>query len=224
MLGRMIGMNRRGESETGPVESELVARMRLGEQQAFDQFFATYAPRLARFAARRSLLDETALEDVVLATMTNAMRSLRHFRGQSSLFTWLCQICRNQLTDLHRREARHSVVVSLEKPGTAESRDAIARLSAASNPQEECEQDSTRAAVRRVVCRLSSSHARVLELRFGDDLSVSDIARRLGLSVSAAESRLLRARQAFHKAWNEGLAVTSGPGRESRTGVSCPRR
>ena len=39
-------------------------------------------------------------------TMINAMRGLGPFRGGSSLFTWLCQICRNQLADARRKAAR----------------------------------------------------------------------------------------------------------------------
>ena len=80
-------------------EQDLIHRMRRGEQRAFDLFFEAYAARLVAFAARRSALDAAALEDVVQMTMINAMRGLAGFRGGSSLFTWLCQICRNHLAD-----------------------------------------------------------------------------------------------------------------------------
>ncbi len=87
-------------------EQELINRMRRGEQRAFDHFSMPYAARLGAFAARRSALDAAALEDVVQMTMINAMRSLGTFRGGSALFTWLCQICRNQLADARRKAAR----------------------------------------------------------------------------------------------------------------------
>jgi DNA-directed RNA polymerase specialized sigma24 family protein len=54
------------------------------------------------------------------------------------------------------------------------------------------------------VNRLPSSYSRILELRFGDDLTVPEIARILELSESAAESRLSRARQAFRESWDSG--------------------
>ena len=84
-------------------ETELVRRMLRGEQRAFDEFFDAYAARLGAFAARRSSLDAAALEDVVQVTMINAIRGLATFRGGSTLFTWLCQICRNQLADARRK-------------------------------------------------------------------------------------------------------------------------
>ena len=96
-------------------EQDLVQRMRRGEQRAFDQFFDAYAARLGAFAARRSALDAAAIEDVVQMTMINAMRGLGTFRGGSSLFTWLCQICRNQLADIRRKVARQPQMQSLEQ-------------------------------------------------------------------------------------------------------------
>src|SRR3954469_11487758 len=95
-------------------EHDLVTRMRRGEQQAFDQFFDAYAERLGSFAARRSALDPAAIEDIVQMTMINAMRSLASFRAESSLFTWLSQICRNLLADARRKQARQPALQSLE--------------------------------------------------------------------------------------------------------------
>jgi DNA-directed RNA polymerase specialized sigma24 family protein len=65
-----------------------------------------------------------------------------------------------------------------------------------------------------VINRLPASYARLLELRFGDDLTVLEIAGILQLSESAAESRLVRARLAFRDAWT--ASGGDGAGSESR--------
>ena len=70
-----------------------------------------------------------------------------------------------------------------------------------------CADDSTRSAVRRAVNKLPATYARILELRFGDDLTVPEIAKVLQLSESAAESRLSRARQAFRESWSGRRAI-----------------
>jgi RNA polymerase sigma-70 factor (ECF subfamily) len=179
--------------------------MRRGEQRAFDEFFDTYAERLAAFAARRSSLDAAALEDVVQLTMINAIRGLAGFRGGAALFTWLCQICRNQLADVARRAARQPRVQSLDE--LTETRTAnVVELTDFRDPLDECADDSSRQAVRRVVNSLPANYARILELRYGDDLTVPEIARVLRLSEDAAESRLSRARQAFREAWRGNAA------------------
>jgi RNA polymerase sigma-70 factor (ECF subfamily) len=186
-------------------EQDLIDRMRRGEQQAFDQFFDAFASRLAAFAARRCSLDAAALEDVVQVTMINAMRGLGSFRGGSTLFTWLCQICRNHLADVRRKADRQPKVQSLQQleekaPGT------VVELTDFRDPLDEVAEDSTRSAVRRAVNQLPATYARILELRFGDDLTVPEIAKILQLSESATESRLSRARQAFREGWS-GEAV-----------------
>jgi RNA polymerase sigma-70 factor, ECF subfamily len=59
--------------------------------------------------------------------------------------------------------------------------------------------------VRRVINKLPARYARVLELRFGDELTVPEISRTLQMTEDAAESLLTRARQAFRAAWSEHL-------------------
>jgi RNA polymerase sigma-70 factor (ECF subfamily) len=183
-------------------EQDLVDRMRRGDQRAFDQFFDAYAARLGAFAARRSSLDTSALEDVVQVTMINAMRGLVNFRGGSTLFTWLCQICRNHLADVRRKTGRQPKVQSLEQLEATKPAGTVVELTDFRDPLDECADDSTRSAVRRAVNRLPASYARILELRFGDDLTVPEIAQILQISESAAESRLVRARQAFREGWS----------------------
>jgi RNA polymerase sigma-70 factor (ECF subfamily) len=186
-------------------EQELIDRMRRGDQRAFDQFFETYAARLGAFAARRSALDAAAIEDVVQMTMINAMRSLGSFRGGSTLFTWLCQICRNLLADARRKAARQPVTQSLDQEDKALAK--VVQLTDFRDPLDECATDSERGAVRRAINRLPPHYARILELRFGDELTVPEIARVLQVSESAAESQLVRARQAFRTEWQGDAAV-----------------
>lgn len=187
-----------------PDEQDLIDRMRRGEQRAFDEFFNTYAARLGAFAARRSSLDAAALEDIVQLTMINAIRGLATFRGGSTLFTWLCQICRNQIADVTRMAARQPVVQSLDQLTENRATAEIVELTDFRDPLDECASDASRSAVRRVINKLPASYIRILELRFGDELTVPEIAALLNLSESAAESRLVRARQAFREQWGEG--------------------
>jgi RNA polymerase sigma-70 factor (ECF subfamily) len=198
-------------------ERELVSRMRLGDEQAFNEFFDAFAPRLSSFAARRSPLDAVAIEDVVQMTMINAMRNLSSYRGGAALFTWLCRICRNQLADARRSAARKPVVQSVEELAAERPLATVVELTDFRDPLYECEMDSTRGAVRRVINSLPAHYARILELRFGDELSGHEIARTLQMSEDAAESQLTRARQAFKVAWtayvsNRSAAAPDGRG------------
>lgn len=183
-------------------EQDLVDRMRRGEQRAFDHFFDTYAKRLAAFVARRSSLDAAGIEDVVQMTMINAMRGLATFRGGASLFTWLCQISRNHLADARRKAARQPTLQSLEEMNDRPTATVI-QLTDFRDPLDECASDSEGRAVRLALNRLPPHYARILELRYGDELTVPEIAATLGISESAAESQLVRAKQAFRSDWKQ---------------------
>lgn len=186
-------------------ELDLIARMRGGDERAFHQFFDAYASRLGAFVARRCALDEAAIEDAVQMTLINAIRGLSTFRGGSTLFTWLCQICRNVLADGRRKAAAQSNTRSLEELAEERPLASVIELTDFRDPLDECEADSTRGAVRRVINQLPARYARILELRFGDELTVPEISRTLQMTEDAAESLLTRARQSFRTAWLEHL-------------------
>jgi RNA polymerase sigma-70 factor (ECF subfamily) len=144
-------------------------------------------------------------------TMMNAMRSLASFRGESSLFTWLCQICRNQLADARRKAARRPQMQSLEQMTEEKPLAKVVQLTDFRDPLDECLADGMRSAVRHAVNLLPAHYARILELRYGDELTVPEIARVLQISESAAESQLVRARQAFRSEWSRDDARPQAP-------------
>jgi RNA polymerase sigma factor (sigma-70 family) len=103
---------------------------------------------------------------------------------------------------MRRKTYRQPKVQSLEQLEAAKPPGTVVELTDFRDPLSEVADDSTRSAVRRAVNQLPATYARILELRFGDDLTVPEIAKILQLSESAAESRLTRARQAFRESWS----------------------
>src|SRR4051812_24827265 len=90
-------------------ERELVWRMLGGDEGAFDEFFADYLPRLFRFTVMR-LRDPDTAEDIVQTSLIAAMRHLSSWRGEASLFTWLCTICRREIAAWEKRTSRRVFV------------------------------------------------------------------------------------------------------------------
>jgi RNA polymerase sigma-70 factor (ECF subfamily) len=182
-------------------DQQLVARMRAGEQRAFDAFFTAYAQRLAAFAARRSRLDAASVEDVVQNSLIKAVRNLAGFRGEAALFSWLCKICRHELADIHRKSARRPAHDSVD--AVSNLRDAVMQLQAPSDeePHAQLESAARNGAVVDALNALPEHYALALEMKYGDGLSVEDIGHGLGLTTIAAQSLLARARAAFRERW-----------------------
>lgn len=182
-------------------ENNLIKRMRAGDRRAFEEFFNAHATRLASFAARRCSLDAAALEDVVQQTMIKAIKNLPSFRGESTLFTWLCQICRHLLADVRRKAARQPIVESLDAMAANRTTSLPIQLIDYRDPLDACSADAEQSAIRRTINKLPARYGRILELKYGDELSMAEIAQVMALSESAAQSLLARARRAFSESW-----------------------
>ena len=178
----------------------LAARAIRGDDQAFDELFEIYFPRLFRFALRR-VADEDAAEDIVQSTLIKAMRSLSSWRGEASLFTWLCTICRHEVHDHWRRLGRHPELMPIDD--APEVRAALEALSAGGDsPERALERAEIAGAVQLVLDHLPGRYGDVLEWKYAHGLSVAEIAARLGTSIKAAESTLTRARLAFREGYS----------------------
>jgi len=181
--------------------TELVAAMLKGDERAFTAFFGSYFPRVYRFALPRLNGDADAATEVVQATLVKAMRKLPSFRGDASLFTWACTICRHEIVDYLRAERRHSSKVVLMED-SAELRAAVEAIAApeAEEPVSRYDQAETRRLVRSVLDRLPPHYGDALEMKYVEGLSVDEISVELGIGVIAAQSLLARARVAFRDA------------------------
>jgi RNA polymerase sigma-70 factor, ECF subfamily len=189
-------------------ERELVRRMLGGDERAFDEFFADYFPRLFRFAVLR-LRDPDAAEDTVQTSLIAAMRHLSSWRGEATLFTWLCTICRREISAWEKRTSRR-VIVPIDEHDLG-LRAALESLGAAAEtPDAGLARAETGRIVQLVLDHLPPRYSRALEWKYLEDLSVDDIAARMQCTPKAAESLLTRAREAFR----DGFAVVQAAGRK----------
>ena len=182
-------------------DRHLVASLRAGDEASFRAFFQEYFDRLFRFAMSRTHGDADLSQEAAQRALCRAVRKLDGYRGEASLFTWLAQICRNELADLlavRQRDAQRAP--SLDAEG--EARDQARRVAgpASAEPVAEQQARDVAGAVRQVLDELPGRYGEVLEWKYFDDSSVDQIAARLGTSFEAAQSMLARARTAFRSA------------------------
>jgi RNA polymerase sigma-70 factor (ECF subfamily) len=180
-------------------EHELVRRMLGGDEGAFDEFFADYFPRLFRFAVLR-LRDPDAAEDLVQNSLIAGVRNLGSWRGEATLFTWLCTICRREISAWEKRTSRRVIVpIEEDDPGLRAALESIG--AAAEPPDAGLARADTGRIVQLVLDHLPPRYSRALEWKYLEDVSVDEIAVRLQCTPKAAESLLTRARDAFRDAF-----------------------
>ena len=169
-----------------------------GDQAAFDEFFREYFPRLFRFALSRTDHDADLAEEIVQRTMCIVVRKMGTYRGEALLFSWLCQICRNEMAAVFRQrgveatpadvaiENHPAVQAALESMGAEEFR-----------PETMRQRSEIAGFVRATLDHLPANYAQALEMKYINGNSVAEIAGSLGIGEKAAESVLTRARAAF---------------------------
>lgn len=196
-------------------DPQLIRRMLAGDERAFEAFFNAYFPRLYRFALPRLNGDVDATREIVQVTLGKAIRKIESFRGESGLFTWICQICRNEIVDYIRAERRMRHVVLIDDQ--PELRAAVESIEA---PDEfdlvkGYGREEAARLVRVVLDRLPASYGDALEWKYIEGESVEAIGERLGIGTTAAQSLLARARRAFRESLEsvfgaDGADVASG--------------
>jgi RNA polymerase sigma-70 factor (ECF subfamily) len=183
------------------VDRALARRILQGDEAAFRDLFDRFFPRLYRFALARLSGDPDAAQDIVQQTFCNAISRLDQYRGEAALYTWFCQICRNAVTDHHRRGSfRTGRVVLIEDEPNA--RAILESLSAVESdePEAQAMREQAHRLIEATLDALPGRFGDALEWKYVDGLSVQEIAERLCIGAKAAESLLTRARNAFREA------------------------
>ena len=102
----MEGMAPTNRSGTIPDEATLLARMRAGDDDAFDACVRTYCGQLL-IVARRILKNEEDAQDAVQEALLSAFKDIGRFEGRSLLGTWLHRIVVNASLCRLRSRQRH---------------------------------------------------------------------------------------------------------------------
>jgi RNA polymerase sigma-70 factor, ECF subfamily len=198
------------------LDRDLARRMTAGRDDAFRRFFDEYFPRVYRFCTRR--VTEDAAEEVTQTVMINAVRKISRYRGEASLFTWLCQIARHEISAHYRRQSRHTEVFLVEDQEAVRAE--LESLAADPDlaPDRLVAHGQGQAVVQLILDHLPGDYGRVLEWKYMEGYSVDEIAGRLSTTPVAVQSTLARARRAFRQQYaamvGDEAALLSGAGPE----------
>lgn len=199
--GELAASVSRGTPDTTPGaasgEAALLARLRAGDEAAYDELVRTLGGRLLA-TARRLLRCEEEARDVVQEAFLSAFRGMESFSGGSKLSTWLHSITVNAaLMRLRSRRRRPDTSIEDLLPRFDESGDWLEDPAGSNPPCDAVESEQIRTVVRRCIDELPETHRTVLLLRDIQDLSTAETAEVLGITPTAVKLRLHRARQAL---------------------------
>lgn len=163
-------------------ERQLAARVARGDDTALDEVIALYGSRVVTLAARLLAWTDGA-EDVAQDVFVAVLAKGKHFRAESSLWTWLAALTVNRCRSVRRRRWLQERVLSLVGHSTR------------AVEVKQLERDEHAAQVRAVVADLPAAAREVIVLRYFEELSMEEIAAIVGAKRNTVEARLSRARK-----------------------------
>lgn len=142
------------------------------------------------------------VEETVNETVHRALRAAPKFDPDRPALPWLFSFATNVL--LERRTSR----IRRRATSQTDLRLDIDQLFADARRVDGAEADENRQEVRAVLQLLPQDAARLLEMKYFDELEYSDMAKRLQISEGAVRVRVHRAKEKFRDVW---LAARTAP-------------
>jgi RNA polymerase sigma-70 factor (ECF subfamily) len=173
-------------------DDQLLTLAQDGEEDAFAELMSRNSSTSFKLALS-ILKDRQDAEDEVQNSYWNAWRYLGRFQRDSKFSTWISRIVINQCL-MRLRKARKASFLYLDE-GADEGNVGVMELpDRAPTPEAELGGKEMSAILHREIRRMPPLFRSVLVLRDLDELPMDDVAVRLGITLVAAKSRLMRAR------------------------------
>jgi len=181
-------------------EQALVARLRAGDEAAYEELVRAHGGRLLAVAWRFLRNDDDA-RDAVQDAFLSAFRALDRFEGGAKLSTWLHRITVNAaLMTLRTRRRKPEGSIDELLPGFLEDGHMASPAVEWRQPAEDpVEREELRALVLGSIAKLPEGYRNVLLLRDIEELDTEETAKLMELTPAAVKTRLHRARQALRQ-------------------------
>jgi len=181
------------------LDAALVARVRLGDNRAFEMLVVKYQRRIERLIGRM-VRDTDLVQDIAQETFIRAWRAIPQFRGDSAFYTWLYRIAVNTakkaLMDLKRDPLITETALGFSD-GDDETSRVENELSDGETPDGLLATKEIAAAVNSAINALSDDLRQAITLREIEGLSYEEIAEVMNCPIGTVRSRIFRAREAI---------------------------
>jgi RNA polymerase sigma-70 factor (ECF subfamily) len=180
---------------------EFLERLRAGDAEAFDNLVTRYTSDIYALLCRLTG-DADDAGDLTQETFLSALRSIKSFRGDAELKTWLFRIAINQSRNRFRwwkRRNRDKTVSIDDRIGNSEQMISDTLSDNGATPEEALlRQERQRRIAAELGC-ISAIYREVIVLCDIEGLSYEEIAQALEVNIGTVKSRIARGREELRK-------------------------
>ncbi len=188
-------------SAHGMDDPVFIDKLRAGEEAAFETLVDRYSGDIYALLYRLTENPEEA-SDLTQDTFLRAVRSIKTFRGESELKTWLFRIAINESRNRFRwwKRRRRDVTISLDANiGESETRFSDTLADNAISPEEETLSHEREAAINMALLDIQEVYREAIILCDVEGLSYEETATALGIGIGTVKSRISRGREELRR-------------------------
>ena len=182
--------------------TEMIARARAGDSQAWGELYREYAPAIFRFC-RRAMPTREDAEDATMEIFMKLREKLSQYDQSRSFTAWLYKMSANHCWDMLRRR-------KVRQGKETEDVDELPLAATDPNQLEKLIEERSGEEVRKALDKLGVRARMALVMRYYSDMSYDEIADALGVRRAFVGVVLLRARHELRNALGENSALAMG--------------
>ncbi len=164
---------------------------------SFDELLDRYEKPIYNIIFRM-VGDREEAADLTQETFVAAYKSFQSFRGESNVFTWLCQIavnkCKNKFKERDRKRRFEFLLRDLKFDVDEQVENDSASGVEDHTPLSELERKELQTQITEAISKLPEEYRMVIVLRDVQGLSYQEISRIVGISLEAVKVRIHRGR------------------------------
>lgn len=168
-----------------------IDKLKRGDVSAVSAWFRTYMPKMRVLVASK-VSNTQDVDDICQEVFVNSLRQLPLYRGESSLWSWMCGIARHEIADYYRKRYAKRVLKTVPL---------FEHVLLQGSEKQDVDSDQS-VVVFAILSQMKRRSAQMLQLKYFEKMSVKHMAKFLQRSVKAVESDLHRARREFKTIWN----------------------
>lgn len=182
-------------------DSEFIENLRARDAAAFDSLVTKYSPDVYALLYRLTC-DPDEAADLTQDTFLSALRSIKNFRGESGLKTWLFRIAINESRNRFRwwKRRRRDQTLSLDATiGDSETRVWETISDRSISPEAEVLQRERSAALHEALDSLKTVYREAIVLCDIEGMSYEECAAALDTNIGTVKSRISRGRDELRR-------------------------
>lgn len=171
-------------------DSDIVNELIYGDTELAATVFVRKYQKFVYSTALRYVQDYEDADDIAQDVFIKALESIKKFRGESSLKTWLYRIATNQCTNFARKKKFFSFF-SKDKEGDEYYNVAASDLT----PEQAFENKEFEIKFKKMLAQLPEKQRETFALRYFEEMPYEEISKLLGTSVGGLKANYFQAVQ-----------------------------